>query len=938
MSSTLFEYFLDFLKEDVLNGDVPEIFIYEEILKTSQSHSVHTYNVYTINGETFTEKTDFNELKEFSIVYNNEDEEYPIDLMVKGDRVLINSAILLNQNQWNTITDDNKCHVCGVAVQDINGHISSARHKYNLDNYKPLKVFDLHITRKIGDYNHCAVCNSLYDARDHGKHVDSEIHLERMLYATNRAVDVTNDIDGTDVTSDSVSYDTNPVCDTESGFNSENTDLCDTDPGSDNVRSYASVLKQTTKNNIPLYIDFVCDNIKWKVPYDTYHMLLKMNQQFYCMFCTKFFNLRSKIVHCTSSEHLKKVETCEASDAGGHLVRRVTSRFYHCGTCNNLVIPCELELHLKKHENKNIYNKNTFKCNSGTNVNNEIVNDETKRTNDLDETKLISIKERINNTMAENRNILERNKINNTISMQYLVINRFLCDFRLNFMSYHTVIRTGFSFVCALCDVVVCDINHHVRDLTHVLSLQNAIFQPSLGINLIRMVREYAHCAICNVVLNIVDIHAHVVNQYHVTLLHNAIIHPFPPHNFANTVHVPVNNVPVMPHPFGINNRMPNMPAFHHTTNNINGNLYKTVNTENFNTSIKKNVSRHEESNALKIVDTANEETKSTASKELIGARNRNDIIDTSHMSTENTLDMSTDETRTDVVNVTNSNTKIMDDKEYESRLSNDTLYIRNRNDVIGMSQMTYNSLVRTGDGKRYCFVCSIKITLSIEEHVGSERHVDRMKECKFIAEYGKNLLRQVKNNYHCSICNVLFPNTLINEHINWSVHIDRKKWLLYDKNVHKNIITAAFRDGDSDFDIEDSIKILLNVKSGVKKSKNIGGYVIFLYGDKKLMNVTFDAYHGLNIKNRSHCNICGEYFTDRDLHLEEESHIQALETPLEVEYLPSCYRKVKDGTLNCVTCNTNFPNTKKNIKQHTSGKGHEENYSRLMEDAFTIV
>ncbi|OWR46941.1 hypothetical protein KGM_209119 [Danaus plexippus plexippus] len=726
MSSTLFEYFLDFLKEDVLNGDVPEIFIYEEILKTSQSHSVHTYNVYTINGETFTEKTDFNELKEFSIVYNNEDEEYPIDLMVKGDRVLINSAILLNQNQWNTITDDNKCHVCGVAVQDINGHISSARHKYNLDNYKPLKVFDLHITRKIGDYNHCAVCNSLYDARDHGKHVDSEIHLERMLYATNRAVDVTNDIDGTDVTSDSVSYDTNPVCDTESGFNSENTDLCDTDPGSDNVRSYASVLKQTTKNNIPLYI----------------------------------------------------------------------------------------------------------------------------------------------------------------------VINRFLCDFRLNFMSYHTVIRTGFSFVCALCDVVVCDINHHVRDLTHVLSLQNAIFQPSLGINLIRMVREYAHCAICNVVLNIVDIHAHVVNQYHVTLLHNAIIHPFPPNNYANTVHVPVNNVPVMPHPFGINNRMPNMPAFHHTTNNMTGNFYKTVNTENFNTSIKENVSRHEESNALKIVDTANEETKSTAAKELIGARNRNDIIDTSHMSTENTLDMSTDETRTDVVNVTNSNTKIMDDKEYESRLSNDTLYIRNRNDVIGMSQMTYNSLVRTGDGKRYCFVCSIKITLSIEEHVGSERHVDRMKECKFIAEYGKNLLRQA----------------------------------------------TAFRDGDSDFDIEDSIKILLNVKSGVKKSKNIGGYVIFLYGDKKLMNVTFDAYHGLNIKNRSHCNICGEYFTDRDLHLEEESHIQALETPLEVEYLPSCYRKVKDGTLNCVTCNTNFPNTKKNIKQHTSGKGHEENYSRLMEDAFTIV
>lgn len=74
MSSTLFEYFLDFLKEDVLNGDVPEIYIYEEILKTSQSHSVHTYNVYTINGETFTEKTDFNELKEFSIVYNNEDE------------------------------------------------------------------------------------------------------------------------------------------------------------------------------------------------------------------------------------------------------------------------------------------------------------------------------------------------------------------------------------------------------------------------------------------------------------------------------------------------------------------------------------------------------------------------------------------------------------------------------------------------------------------------------------------------------------------------------------------------------------------------------------------------------------------------------------------------------------------------------------------------
>ncbi|CAG9577574.1 unnamed protein product [Danaus chrysippus] len=600
MTLTNSEYFLDFLKENIMNGDIPEIYVDEEILKTAQTHSVHNNKVYNINGEEFTEKNDVDELKEFSIEYNNEEEDFPINLIVRDEKVLINSSILLHRNQWNAITDD-KCHVCNMAVQDVYGHITSAKHKFNLDSCKPLKIFELHIIRRIGDNYHCGICNTLYNAREHNNHMDSMMHLENMLYATNRAVDVTNDIDATDVTSDSVSCDTNTVCETESGFNSENTDLYDTDLVNDNVRSYASVLR-SSKNKSPQYIDFVCENSNWKIPFNTYHMLNKINKQYYCTICMEFFDLRAKIDHCASTVHLDKLKTCEANNKDGHLIRRV---------------------------------------------------------------------------------------------------------------------------------------------------------------------QQNAHCAICNVVVNGTEVHSHIVNQNHITRLNNSIIHPYP-HTYYANMRIPVNNMPVMPLPIGINrmptplpigiNRMPiNMPVYHHTTNNMNVNIYQTVNAENANISVKKDESKIEE---LKVDNIENKENESTLS---ISMRNRNDTIETD-MSTENILDINTDETKTDDDDDKHTSNNKMEDKEYELKLLNEILYIRNRNDAIAMSQMTYNSLIHSGDGKIYCFVCDTKIMLTIEGHVESKQHVDRIKDSKFIAEYENDLLRQViDGKLNCVTCNINFPNTPTN-------------------------------------------------------------------------------------------------------------------------------------------------------------------------------
>ncbi|KAL4702411.1 hypothetical protein ACJJTC_002251, partial [Scirpophaga incertulas] len=126
-------------------------------------------------------------------------EYFHIDIMDFTHGVLVNKELYLPSDNWHTIVpiDENlrECIVCDELIEtdkkDVAHHINHKHHKTNLRKYKALALFDISITRKIGQYLHCGVCNRLFP-RDEQFHHVSEDHEINVVAAVTRASELLN--------------------------------------------------------------------------------------------------------------------------------------------------------------------------------------------------------------------------------------------------------------------------------------------------------------------------------------------------------------------------------------------------------------------------------------------------------------------------------------------------------------------------------------------------------------------------------------------------------------------------------------------------------------------------------------------------------------------------------------------------------------------------
>ncbi|CAH2216076.1 jg3083, partial [Pararge aegeria aegeria] len=181
-------------------------------------------------------------------------------------------------------------------------------------------------------------------------------------------------------------------------------------------------------------------------------------------------------------------------------------------------------------------------------------------------------------------------------------------------------------------------------------------------------------------------------------------------------------------------------------------------------------------------------------------------------------------------------------------------VYLKFKNTFIQVSLVSYNSLVNTGDGTRYCFVCMLRICGSLKKHVESKNHEKCMDECKFVNKYDRHLLRQMFLNYHCSVCNIIITRKYVNQHIAWPLHEPDTKT---DKKTRRTHIKAggkiqnitfqneAIYPNENETDIKVLVKIEIkansqNVEQIQKKNK------IILFG-QKVLKISWDSYHGFS-------------------------------------------------------------------------------------------
>ncbi|XP_069364580.1 uncharacterized protein [Maniola hyperantus] len=340
-------------------------------------------------------------------IHETTDIYLPISIQETPYGLIINSNMLLTVAQWNTLVELGDTHKCAVCDTEIGGtieHIDSDMHLRNLEKYQPLKKFDLSITRQIKDIYHCGVCNECFDTSAENQHFDSKTHEENMLFATNRASDVLYDFDlhvernsdqgsadngnrnndcyhfnrnrilslsdtsGFDSAEGFYDYDFDDnvpyVSDNENDiddnvFSSNDNEFNVTENNEynePNYVSYASIAKKIAATPDYLYVTIF--DKKMKMKFDHWHMISTFKSyktnQLYCMVCKKYYQITVKAQHCAEKVHLDKLKCYKfVEEYKSYFIRKIDSKYYHCGICNNIQLAKEIKAHIEaKHKKK----------------------------------------------------------------------------------------------------------------------------------------------------------------------------------------------------------------------------------------------------------------------------------------------------------------------------------------------------------------------------------------------------------------------------------------------------------------------------------------------------------------------------------------------------------------------------------------------------------
>ncbi|CAH0731100.1 unnamed protein product, partial [Brenthis ino] len=818
-----------------------------------------------------------------------------MSIQENNEGIIINSCIFLTLNQWNTlIVDENYtfCFVCDDVVDSL-VHIKMVAHMENLQRCRPLKKFDLSITRLIGESYHCAVCNVTFDKNNDNDHFDSESHKDKMDHAWNRALELTHsdENENNEYNNNEVhlyrnrTNSCNSILDYESSegfYDYEFSSDVDLNNGSnDKSTSYASMAKKP--NTTPKYITQVVGGKKYNILFDHWHMVIyPRSNQFYCMTCKIFGHISLRSTHCFEENHIENLNKCNfVEQYNQYLIRQMISdfKFYHCGLCNELILISHVEDHIdtvhdKKYENidysavdknnkiqhkvkeRNINNDYSINRNNDVSINGN--NDVSRNRNNDESNKFQKIDMMNHNKMVFFRETFEINNVSPGLYND-IILNQFSCKLRISFVAYNVVLKVGQGYYCGICNLSTNEnvMKYHIVSLNHVGKLRNIPFEAYFGSNLIRLINNRPHCTICNTLFDEVSLTLpHVASELHLALLNQALKIPDIP--------TPVKPKDSINHEKQIDsNQLMNQPKMDTQDNNIKSN-------------------EHSES------------------------------LDDSIQSIEN----------------------------YEHEF----LYLNFKNKNSKVTFNSYHSLVAIGDGTRYCFVCSSQIVGCTKQHIESKAHTISMEKCKFLDKFDKHLLRQMFLLYHCCTCNVIFSKKYLNSHLTWPIQEAKtsKKMRKADFNSGIKLLHVQTQKEEIYLKMQESnIEIIgrIDIKP---KSNNIEikkeNKIIIL--DSVVLKLSWDAWQGIvRKKNEIFCCLCDKDLKNFELnsHIYEEWHANALESTFDKQYFPNLIRKVNDTTLNCLICNLVIPNKKHIILEHINGKKHKINYDTIQDNSATV-
>ncbi|KAM3955981.1 uncharacterized protein ACR2FA_010035 [Aphomia sociella] len=914
--------------------------------------------------------------------------------------VIINDNVYLTDNQWNTLYlfgRSLRCFVCGEVpcALDDNDHILSEAHKSKLQLCEPLEKFDLSITRKMLHKYHCGVCNEVYDTEDIDEHSDSKNHETNQLFYINKASDIIFDHNVHDYSARSndcyhfdaktinhIHYEscnseiTNDSVTTNETFDNENEDNDDVDSDNGNENndsfmgmSYAAMTKKPKAVSLPKHVHKVSGNKRFKLTSDSWHMILNLkDNEFYCMVCKCRDHTINKSRHCMEFDHVYNLNKCHTVDGyTDYLIRQVDDTKVHCAHCNNLEYKYQIDVHLKRRHPK-LNTSETPSTSAATDINNE-------RTNSINGNDRRPNENRCNDNLKANdvassstagSTINERNITNDSLMVNalYRYVPLKWCGVIMNvkLISLNVVCLNLNHFYCGLCDInddkrnVLFHINHN----THKQYLQAHSFIPQFGCHLIRDIRGAFHCTLCNMPIskNAVYINNHIRNYQHLqnfnmaftnnknSILQNADQHKVNPLTakgnektyltqtgakcVAESANAIANATEFQMGATGVaENKNTNDSSTNKTEMGVAENKYATAARTNAPSIVKNKNAAAIDTNKTGAhgVDENEKFTATRANKIGMGAKSNN-----TNAKGANESELAVDKD---------------DSFEIEKPFDVDAMVYVQLKGFWQITLTSYNSLVSTGSGARFCFICNIEVEFEdLKRHVDSRTHNENMNKYKFIRKYENNLIRQYYLTYHCAICNVILFRSELSSHFQWPPH---NEIIQKNASVSKNQRKSRKKSGIQQFtlSVQDE-QTYLNVKEPrvkyhyniiIKDSADIVRKNKIVIVQDVVWKIQWDAWNSfLSTQNGYKCILCRQDVgNDLYEHTNDDIHKRMRLETFVGEYYPSLVRKIDNELLNCVICNKEVPYNEQVIDKHIYGKRHLKNCDELAKESSRV-
>ncbi|CAG4974141.1 unnamed protein product [Colias eurytheme] len=467
-------------------------------------------------------------------------------------------------------------------------------------------------------------------------------------------------------------------------------------------------------------------------------------------------------------------------------------------------------------------------------------------------------------------------------------------EYKIDFYSWHMVLNLKTNFYCMACKVQgsLNDLRKHCWSNGHLLRLKSCDIVESSRDYIVRRVPDGMHCTICNTLIPLTkwNLNNHIQERMHVSLLNEALNI-----NFA----IQSNIQKVFPL--------------------IKSNASKATSKLELNhkkVEVKENELKNNENEGVLLKDSTIQPSKNNESRG-VDANESNEI----------------DINQPKLNDSSSSNELYLDSSQMEDFEDEENVILALKNHNITASITAFHSLVGMGDGRRFCFVCSMDV-FDMKSHVNSVKHVRNMNDCKYLDEYSKNLIRQNSTGYHCTICNVLVTKKNLKNHLNWPIHVesDSFKTKQSDAILKRHKVETTKEVAYTYKEVK--VKILFhfeyqNSKVTVKTART---HKMVAFKNKAL-KLPRDSWDGIiGNKNGRRCIICQINLDacDQLKHVNMASHLDKLERNFDVHWLPALIRKLSDTAVHCLICNTEVPNPRKTLHTHISGKRHVKNQETL--------